>query len=320
MHLEVKQKLRMQADELIKVFIDQLTTTLWGRLLILFAISRIIYTAWPRKSLKGKTILITGGSGGLGKEIAIQAAHLGANVVLWDINQVGLVTTAAEIEGLGLGTKVHHFVVDVSKPEHVYEMAQKTREAAGFIYCLINNAGIVSGKYLLETSEQQIQRVFAVNVLAHFWTVKAFLPEMIERDEGHICTIASAAGLLGAPQMVDYSASKFAAVGFDESLRQEIRKMGKKNIRTTIICPAHIDTALFKGYNPGYFQRSLNPQYAALKVLESIQKNKEVVYMPRLVYVAHFLKTILPTFLHDVSMLTAGTGKAMDSFQGNSDK
>jgi len=149
-----------------------------------------------------------------------------------------------------------------------------------------------------------------------FGPLKLFLPEMIAKNEGHICTIASAAGLFGAPKMIDYCSSKFAAIGFDESLRLELHKLGK-NIETTVICPTHINTPLFKGFNPGLLQ-SLSPQYVAEMVLEAIQQNKKVVYLPRLVYVSNVLKSLLPTFLQDLSTKLAGVSTAMDSFQGNS--
>lgn len=108
---------------------------------------------------------------------------------------------------------------------------------------MVNNAGIVSGKVLLDCTDEQILRTFDVNTLAHFWvtrflfvfvsilwssflnflqTVKSFLADMIMQDQGHIVTVASLAGLTGSDRLVDYCSSKFAAVGFDESLRTEL--------------------------------------------------------------------------------------------------
>ena len=84
---------------------------------------------------------------------------------------------------------------------------------------LINNAGIVGGKPLMEEPDAKIRLTFNVNALAHFWTVKAFLPAMLEQDFGHVVTIASAAGMCGVPNLTDYCASKWAAMGFDEALR-----------------------------------------------------------------------------------------------------
>lgn len=97
---------------------------------------------------------------------------------------------------------------------------------------LINNAGIVSGKKLLEISNEMAELTLKVNTLSHVYTVKEFLPSMIKKNHGHIVTIASSAGHAGVPGLVDYCASKFGAVGFDEALRLEIKKNGY-NIDTT---------------------------------------------------------------------------------------
>ena len=83
-------------------------------------------------------------------------------------------------------------------------------------------AGIVSGTALLDTPDAKIMRTFDVNILAHFWTLKAFLPQMIERKLGHVVNVASLAGHSGINKLVDYCASKFAAVGLDEALRVEL--------------------------------------------------------------------------------------------------
>lgn len=91
---------------------------------------------------------------------------------------------------------------------------------------LINNAGIVSGKKLLENSEKLIEKTIAVNTVSHHYTCREFLPAMIKNNRGHVVTIASMAGITGVAGLVDYCASKFGAVGFDESLRLELRKLG----------------------------------------------------------------------------------------------
>ena len=83
--------------------------------------------------------------------------------------------------------------------------------------------------------------------VASLQTVKSFLPAMISRNRGHIVTIASAAGLTGVNGMVDYCASKYAAVGFDESLRLELRALGKDGVHTTVACPYFINTGMFDG-------------------------------------------------------------------------
>ena len=116
------------------------------------------------------------------------------------------------------------YKVDISNKAAVYAAAQRVAEDIGNVSILINNAGIVTAKPLLDAPDERIIATMNVNSVAHFWTIKAFLPFMIEQNHGHIVTIASSAGTLGVAGLCDYCASKFAAVGIDESLRFELRK------------------------------------------------------------------------------------------------
>ena len=90
---------------------------------------------------------------------------------------------------------------------------------------LVNNAGVVSAKPILELDPDSIKRTFNVNIVSHFWTVKAVLPRFKDRKYGHIITVASTMGLVSVADMTDYCASKYAAVGFADALRQEIQKL-----------------------------------------------------------------------------------------------
>ena len=97
-------------------------------------------------------------------------------------------------------------------------------------------------------SLEKIERTFNVNVMAHFWTIKSFLPEMINNKKGHIVTIASLAGHSGTNKLVDYCSSKFANVGMDEALKAELYVQGVSSfIKTTVVCPYYISTGMFAG-------------------------------------------------------------------------
>lgn len=109
---------------------------------------------------------------------------------------------------------------------------------------LINNAGIVQGKGIMDSDEFMTHKVMIVNVESHFWLIREFLPAMIKKDEGHVVSIASIAGISGGPDLTDYSASKFAAVGLQESFRMEMKRY-KRNIQSTTICPYYINTGMF---------------------------------------------------------------------------
>ena len=111
------------------------------------------------------------------------------------------------------------------------------------------SAGMVTGKKLLDSPDHLIEKTFAVNAISHVWMLKAFLPAMLEANHGHVITVASQAGQIGAAGLVDYCGSKFAAVGIDESLRMELTKLGKTGIKTTCVCPYFINTGMFDGVN-----------------------------------------------------------------------
>jgi all-trans-retinol dehydrogenase (NAD+) len=136
----------------------------------------------------------------------------------------------------------------------------------------VNNAGIVSGKSLLEVDDARAELTVQVNTIAHFWTAKAFLPGMLKRNHGHVVSIASAAGIVGVAGLADYCASKFGAVGFNESLRLELRKLGT-NVKTTVVCPYYIDTGMFTGVQTkfSWLLPILQPSYVVSLIISSVK-------------------------------------------------
>ena len=145
------------------------------------------------------------------------------------------------------GGTAYAYTVDLCSRQKIYEAAEKVKSDIGSVHILINNAGIVSGSTLLDTPDDKIIRTYDVNVLAHFWTIKSFLPDMISMKKGHIVNIASLAGHSGMNKLVDYCSSKFAAVGLDESIKIELKVQGHDYIATTVVCPYYINTGMFSG-------------------------------------------------------------------------
>jgi all-trans-retinol dehydrogenase (NAD+) len=113
---------------------------------------------------------------------------------LWDIDAAGLSRAKAELNNAGYAADV--YTCDLASREQIAEVAARTLAQSGAIGILVNNAGIVSGKNLLDIADEDIEQTFQVNALALFWTVRALLPSMLERDSGHLVTIASAGGLV----------------------------------------------------------------------------------------------------------------------------
>ncbi|KAL1795523.1 hypothetical protein ACET3X_005747 [Alternaria dauci] len=140
---------------------------------------------------------------------------------------------------------VQFFKCDVTDPSEVYSVAEKIKDGMGAPTILVNNAGILASHTILSTSDVYLQKIFQVNVLSNWYTVKAFLPDMIRNNKGHIVTVASTASFTGVGGMADYSATKSAILGFHESLNAELKLHYKSpNVLTTSIHLTYARTPL----------------------------------------------------------------------------
>ncbi len=262
----------------------------------------------------GATILITGAASGLGRRLAHLAAEEGAGVVMWDIDGGALDDAAAGVRGKG--GAVHAGVVDVSNRAAIYAAASDLAARSIPVDILVNNAGIVTGRPLLEAADTRIEATFAINTLALYWTAKAFLPGMIQRGRGHVVTIASAAGLVGVARQTDYSASKHAAVGFDESLRSELR-VAAAAVKTTIVCPFYINTGMFEGVKSRFplLLPILDEEKVARRIIKAIRRDERRVIMPPLVRLLPALR-LLPSPAFDRVVDFFGINTGMEGFVG----
>ncbi|CAG0881500.1 unnamed protein product [Darwinula stevensoni] len=269
------------------------------------------------KDISGQVVLVTGGGSGIGRIMCLRFSRLNCKVVTWDVNAQGNEETVKMIQSEG-GT-AYAYKVDLCNREEIYETAKRVEKEVGKVTILVNNAGIVTGKRFLECSDDAIQRTMDVNVNAHFWTTKAFLPGMLKRSEGHVVTIASLAGLWGVNRLVDYCASKFAAIGFDEALRTELKMDGHKGIKTTVVCPYFIDTGMFEGVKSRILP-ILKPEYVVDKIMSGVLSNQEMVIIPGYSSFLLFLKAILPSNGLFKLLQTFGASEAMDEFTGRAKK
>src|SRR5699024_2648632 len=229
--------------------------------------------------MRNATVVVTGGGRGLGRRMAWEAARRGARVILWDADAGAAERAAERIRRFGGECREER--VDVTDEAAVDGAAQR----AGEVDVVVNNAGIVSGGELLANSSEQIRRTFAVNVLGAYWTTRALLPGMLERDRGTVVNIASAAGLAGVARQTDYSASKHAVVGFTESLRAELRTRPGCSVRTLLVCPYYIDTGMFGGVSTRFprLLPILREPEVARAVIDGVERGREVLIMPPLV-------------------------------------
>ena len=260
--------------------------------------------------LSGSTVLVTGGGSGLGRRMALEAARRGARVLIWDISADGGTNVRNEIRRAGGLAEAQ--AVNVADRDSVKEAAS----AAGPVDVLINNAGVVTGRLLLDAADEDIQRTFNVNVMALYWVTRAFLPGMVARGRGTVVTVASAAGLVGVARQTDYSASKFAAFGFNESLRAELRA-GRTGVDTLVVCPYYIDTGMFDGVRTRFprLLPILKEELVAAKVLDGIESGRRKLVLPPLVNLVPAAR-LLPVGAFDRLMDVLGINRTMDRFTG----
>uniref|UniRef100_A0A0N5C5C5 Short-chain dehydrogenase/reductase 3 n=1 Tax=Strongyloides papillosus TaxID=174720 RepID=A0A0N5C5C5_STREA len=249
----------------------------------------------PRKDVKGKVVLITGGGNGLGRQFAYSFGNLGSKVVLWDVDRKGLDETIAELKKNNV--ECWSYVVDVTNRNQIYETAEKVIKTSGSVDILINNAGIANAKPFLKTPDEALQRIMNINVMAHFYTCKAFIPHMLAKGSGHVVTMASMAGKLPSLGIVDYSCSKFAAVGFSSALADEIRVVSNDKIKFTTICPYFIRTNLTAQIDLPSSQLLpvLDPEEAVEIMMDGILTEQQQLLLPKFSYTLSFLYNILPT-------------------------
>lgn len=229
------------------------------------------------KSVTGKLVLVTGAGHGIGREFALQLSALGTRLVLWDINKTNNDRVAAEVKERG--GQATAYVCDVSKIDDIKDVAAKVRREVGDIDILVNNAGILNGGALLELSEKDIRRTMDINIMAHFWTLREFLPSMIEKNSGMVINVASMAGKGGVAYLVDYCASKFAVVGLTEALADEMRREGHTGVKFTYVCPMFVDTGLTK-YSIERFGRMLTPHEVAEAAIHGALTEELMVTVP----------------------------------------
>lgn len=267
---------------------------------------------------KGKTVLITGGAAGIGRLMAHNILKLGADkMILWDINKKNLEFTEAELKGQGYN--VYSNYVDVSNLDQVKDAAQDVKNKVEKVDILINNAGVVVGKYFHEHTHDDIDFSMNVNTSALMHITKEFLDDMIKADEGHIVNIASAAGMVSNPKMSIYCASKWAAIGWSDSLRLELERIAK-GVKVTTVTPYYISTGMFDGVKSRVIP-IVKPETAANKIVKAIRRNRIFIRMPWLVYLLPMIKGILPVRWFDF-IIGKGFGvyKTMNEFKGHGNK
>lgn len=242
-------------------------------------------------NFKDKTILITGACSGIGKIMARKSLERGAaRVIVLDINDREFDTLKEEWKA-HKGKVVTH-KMDLSDVENIKVTAEKVKYEVGIPDVIINNAGVVTGKYFYEQSHKEISTAMNINSAGMMHLTLEFLPEMMERNSGAVANICSLAGLISNPKMSIYAASKWAAVGWSDSLRLEMKQL-KKNISVTTIMPYYINTGMFDGVKSKFFP-ILKPEPVSEKFIRAIEKEKIILATPTPYWFVRLNQGILP--------------------------
>ncbi|TLS28490.1 hypothetical protein PpBr36_01123 [Pyricularia pennisetigena] len=212
-------------------------------------------------------VVVTGGSAGIGAHIVQFLAERGIKVIVLDIQPLTFSATSS----------VHFFQIDLTSPAKLAAVADEIRARIGNPTILINNAGVVRGKTILDSTERDIRFTFDVNAMAPFWTVKEFLPDMVKKNHGMVVNVSSFAAWISSPEMADYAGSKAAVMAMHETLSTELKVRYKApRVRTVIVYPGFTKTTLFTGYNSTqpFMIPTMEPESVAEAIVRQVLKGE----------------------------------------------
>ncbi len=234
---------------------------------------------------KDKIVLITGGTSGIGLELARILAARGARLFLFARSQDNLIKTINDLQTVQAG-EYHGIPTDVSDANQVAQSVKQVIEMAGVPDLLINCAGAAHPGYVQDLDLEIFRWMMDVNYYGTVFVTKAVLPGMIERKSGYIVNIASLAAVVGMYSYTAYGASKFALRGFSDALRMEMKPHG---IQVTIVYPADTDTPQLtyeNQYKPAELKQILQilpaldpipPEQVARAIVDGIDRQKNVI-------------------------------------------
>lgn len=252
--------------------------------------------------VRDAVVLITGAARGMGELYARRAVHAGARAIaLWDIDKAAVTALSADLSRSGVDVRPYR--VDVSTLADIQRGIHAVRTDLGSPHILINNAGIVRGAPFWEHDpSRDIEATLRINTLAAMWLTREVLPDMIaDRTREHrILNIASAAGTLANPNMSVYAASKWAMIGWSDSVRLELVQHGHGHIRVTTFCPSYVSTGMFEGARGPLLTPIMTPRAATKAAWTGMVHGTPIVSKPWTVKFAMAVRGVLPTPVWDV--------------------
>ncbi|MEX0610787.1 MAG: SDR family NAD(P)-dependent oxidoreductase, partial [Pirellulales bacterium] len=250
------------------------------------------------REIRGKWALVTGAASGIGRAIALRLAREGSHLFLLDIDETGLASVVEEAQQLGV--QVVGRRCDVAEPREVSAAVAEVLARCGGVDILVNNAGITYYGRTDRMSAEHWDRLMRVNLLAHIQFTRELLPSLLERRETHVLNVCSVLGLIGMPKVTAYCTSKFAMVGFSESLRNEF---GRQGLGVTALCPGFVSTNLFTNapLEESVDEQKLpprlictTPESVAKAAIKAIYRNRRLVVMEPFARLMYALKRFAP--------------------------
>jgi hypothetical protein len=243
--------------------------------------------------LKNKSVLITGGSSGIGRAFALRCARDGAKVMIAARRKHKLEKVKAEIDNVG--GKGFFKVTDVTKPDQVKAMFEAAVEQLGCVDIVFNNAGLGYVKRIYELGDKEIAKMINVNVLGMTYVAKYAAQVMKEQKQGHLINTSSLAGLITLPQWSVYVATKWAVTGLTDSIRQELKPF---NVNVTSLHPGAVNTEFFSkdkaNIDLSELEQATTPQKVAEAVYQAALTNKRKVLVPDMAKNYSLLYKFLP--------------------------
>ncbi|TWT41626.1 SDR family NAD(P)-dependent oxidoreductase [Botrimarina hoheduenensis] len=248
--------------------------------------------------LRGQRALVTGAASGIGRAIALELGRSGVDLMLVDVNVLGLERVRRDLEPFGVDVATHH--ADLSEVARVYEVAEVALTRWAGVDVLVNNAGVTYHGPTHTMPAEEWERLLAINLHAKLRLTQRLLPALLARPEAHILNVCSVLGLSGMPRVAAYCTTKFAMVGFSEALRAEYGRIG---LGVTALCPGFVETGLFAAARPelpgGSPKRPpswmcVSPERVARRAVRAIRYNQQRVVIDPVGRWVHGFKRLAP--------------------------
>jgi short-subunit dehydrogenase len=262
------------------------------------------------RTIHGKKALVTGAASGIGRAIALKLAGEGADLFLVDKDAAGLAALADRIKPFGV--RALCCACDLTRPDEISGAVRMLIAHWKTLDILVNNAGTCYYGATEAMTEEQWNRVLAVNLLAPIQLTRELLPLLLDRPEAHILNVASIYGMFASSRLTAYHTTKYAMIGFSESLRAEYSRQG---LGVTALCPGLVHTNLYDSMEVAKKRPKIprgmgtTPEWVAARAIRGIYRDKRLVLVTPMAYFIYYARRIAPGLFD--TLYRVGRGRKM---------